>query len=237
MKNRSPLLLLLIVLLAPGVVHAQIQTYVSCIAGQYSMSDLKKLQQDNIDDLQKDGLKAKTELSFSSSLQIEAGTDVRVAQEVWVGGFVNYAVTRGQVGYADHTGFIRDQQNVSRVAGGFKVQTVLPSNFRFYGKIGFNYSMLSVDFASTVNDVSLQPISIKFNSAGFLLEPGASWSYNFGKAFVRVNVGYEISVTGNTSLNSDSKSYLVTSDKEKVGIDWGGVRGGLSLGWTFGRMK
>jgi len=227
----------LLALLLPTQTTGQAQTYVNAIVGTYAMNDMKKFQDDLINQYQKIGIDAKRELGFGSSLQLDLGVDKIISEDrsYTVGGFFNYAVTKGQIGYSDYSGEISAVQDLKRYIVGVKGNHGLSHGFGIYVKAGFSYSTLDLNFLTTLNSPpSKTSQKNSFHSLGFILEPGLNWTYNIKQFFVRVQAGYEVNHQGKTALDTDNNAYLLfNNSNEKVILDWSGARFAFGIGYTI----
>jgi len=224
-------------LLLPAQAIGQTQTYVNAIVGTYAMNDMKKFQDDLINQYQKIGIDAKRELGFGSSLQLDLGVDKIISEEksYTIGGFFNYAVTKGQLGYSDYSGETSAVQDLKRYIVGVKGNHGLSYGFGIYVKAGFSYSTLDLSFFTALNSPpSTTSQTDNFHSIGFILEPGMNWTYNIKKFFLRVQAGYEVNHQGKTTKDTDNNAYLIfNNSNEKVILDWSGARFGFGIGYTI----
>ena len=71
------------------------------------MGDMKSLLSDFSQSYNNSGIPTKITLSFPVSLQLEAGGMVNLS-DYKIGGFLNYAGTKGVIGYRDYSGSINE---------------------------------------------------------------------------------------------------------------------------------
>jgi hypothetical protein len=225
-----------LIILLPELLLGQRQIYLKSIVGQYTMGDLKQFQDDLISQYNAQGIPLKRELGFPPSVQVEFGVDGVIGRKKanTIGGFANYAITKGQLGYSDYSGETSAAQSLSRFIIGVKSSQSLGHGFSLYAKAGFNYSILSLHFSTNLySPPSATSKDEKFHSLGFIFEPGVDWKYKIKNFFLLAQAGYEVNVQGKTLLDSNTNLYLLTNAGDKVIIDWSGFRLGLGIGFTI----
>lgn len=216
-----------------NAVYSQTSLYLNSVVAQYAMSDLKKFQDDTKKQFESAGIQAKNELSFPVSLQAELGVDKNMGKENILGGFINYAFTKGKVGYSDYSGETSATQNVSLYGLGIKGGLAMGKGFDVFIKASFNYSQLNLKYVTVITGGGRSETNEDFHSTGIILEPGVSWLYKIEKIFLRVQTGYAINIQGTTWYNKNSNEYLLNDSGSKMILDWSGLRMGLGIGYTF----
>jgi hypothetical protein len=204
--------------------------YVSCIAGQYTMTDMRSTQDKLIKDYTASfGVPMESRLSFPVSLQLELGGNFQLSNRNSLGFFGSYANTKGQLGYSDFSGEVESQQDVSRFFLGGKYTLNLNRHFSFYTKVGYVTSTLVFDEHLTIGGVIVSSNHKGFHSKGFSLEPGLQYSYNTSDFTLKLFGGYELNFQGTTWLDTDSNAYLLKPSGGKAIIDWTGYRIGFAV--------
>jgi hypothetical protein len=225
--------LILVLFLLPITCVAQSEFYIQGIIGQYSMMEMKKFQDELNNDIVSSNISTKIVTDFPMSLQIEAGCDKIYEDNYSLGGYLNYAFTKGRIHYADYSGEIYSNQNVSRILLGGKAAKNLQSGFELYGKLGLNYSMLQLEFVTNIYGAESKFNAFEFYSLGINIEPGISWSYSYKKLLISLQAGYELNLQGKTIFRDNKDAYLLNQDGDKVIINWSGMRLGLGLAYKL----
>lgn len=226
-------LLLAVLLVSSQTIVAQQMIFIETTVGQYSMRDLKQLQEDLHKQFVDGGLEVKTVTSFPISLQVDAGYLKEFSEKNSAGIYLNYAMTKGRIHYADYSGETYADQVVSRVVLGGKGIVRLSHGFAIYGKLGLNYSMLGMKFVSIIYGNGEDEELLRFHSLGFNAEPGVLWTYPKGKFSFDIHAGYELNVQGKTLYNESSGAYLQTEAGGNVIINWTGIRTGIGINYHF----
>lgn len=210
---------------------AQSRIYFQGTIGQYTMNSLKEFQMGLNSDINSSGIPTKIVTAFPISLQCDIGFDKILNNDYTLGGYANYAFTKGRMHYSDYSGAAYADQNVSRIVLGFKASKFISRGFAVYGKVGLNYSILKLNFVTTINGSGEQTDGTDFYSIGAIIEPGVSWTYPVKSLSFTANGGYELNIQGKTNFNSES--YLLNNVGDKVLINWTGFRIGISLAYNF----
>jgi hypothetical protein len=227
--------LILVVFFLPIVCVAQSKFYVQGIVGQYSMKEMKKFQHELNEDIVSAGIASKAVTTFPMSLQVTVGYDKILSDKYSIGGYLNYAVTKGHNHYGDYSGEINFDQNVSRILLGCKAAMRLGHGFEFYGKIGVNYSMLTLESETNIYNSSTERDALEFYSIGINAEPGISWSCTYKKLLLSLQAGHEINLQGKTIFKDNKDLHLINDEGEKVIIDWSGIRLGFGVAYKLGQ--
>ncbi len=228
------LFLCLILLIPSAYSHGQTMVYVNSMVNQYAMNDMKSFQTDQLNQINSStGILAKRELEFPYSIGVEAGVDVSKSDKFSIGGFLNYGLTKGRLGYSDYSGSIEASQKISRYGFGAKLQGAIHKNLCYYLKASLIYNKLELSYAVTISGTSTDSTPIGFHSIGVGVQPGVSWTYFINRLFFQIQAGYELTIQGKTYLDSDSNSYLQDSKHNNISIDWTGLRAGLGVGFKF----
>lgn len=215
---------------------SQGKVFVAGTVGQYSMGMMKELQEEIQQEIEDENgnIILKPVSEFPVSLQIDAGYMVRVNDNVFAGGFANYAYTKGRLHYSDYSGETYIDLDVHRILAGAEWERELSHRFSFYAKLGFNYSMLRIVSYTGISNVGSSKESIDFQSFGGSTECGFGWTYTFLERFgLGIRAGYELNLQGKTYLKSDEEAYLQNKDGDPVRINWTGARAGLNLTYSF----
>ncbi|MGC3945726.1 MAG: hypothetical protein QM762_14595 [Chryseolinea sp.] len=227
------LLLLAVFFVSSLTLIAQGSLFVEATVGQYSMQTLKQLQTEMQKQFVDGGIEMKTVTEFPISLQVDAGYLKELSDKYDFGGYLNYAMTKGRIHYADYSGETYADQNVSRVVLGAKGISRLRNRFALYGKLGVNYSMLGMEFVADIYGVGKDDEMHRFHSLGVNIEPGVLWTYNRGMFSFDIHAGYELNAQGKTFSDGGSGSYLQTQEGGNVNINWTGVRAGVGVNYHF----
>jgi hypothetical protein len=227
--------LILAVFLLPVVCVAQSKFYIEGIVGTYSMKGMKEFQNELNNDIVSSGFHTKVLADFPMSMQVTAGFDKILGDKYAIGGYLNYAFTKGHIHYGDYSGELYTDQNVSRILLGCRAATILAGGFEAYGKVGFNYTMLDLDFVTNIYGGPSQRDVLEFYSTGINIEPGISWTYSYKKLLLSLQAGYEISLQGKTIFKENNEAHLLNDAGGKVIINWSGMRLGLGLAYKLGQ--
>jgi hypothetical protein len=232
MFNYSPKVITCISLLLFSICCAgQTQFYFNVTQGNFWMPDLRRLQNDIQLQAASAGLGLKITQSFPISPLYCLGVDrvVGAKKEYTLGGFLLGGVTKGIIG--------ENTQYVTRFAGGVRGSKKLKKGFSVYSKLGFNFSLLQLNFEILQYATSPQIPQFTFYSYGVFLEPGASWQGSWKRLFIRGDLGYEVNIQGKSLYRENTDQYLLDRSGNKVIMDWSGFRLGVSAGLILGRMK
>ena len=217
---------ILFVLLIPMMARTQPRVYLSGVAGTYLMSDMRAFQKE----LHKSAgfLPMKIVSSFPSSLQAEAGLVYSLYEgEKTIGGYVNYAYTRGRMYYADYSGSATNDLDLMRIGLGARVARRITEQLSTYAKLGLSVTMLDINFETVLGDNAVEEGNESFYAYGATFEPGLQWEYPYKRFAFYINGGFEINLNGKTMY--DAESYLIDSNNDPVKVDWTGVRLGVGL--------
>ncbi len=204
--------------------------------GQYAMSDMRATQDKLIADYTTSfGVPMKNRVNFPITMQAEFGADFRPknSSKNTVGIFINYAITKGQLGYSDFSGEVESLQDLSRIALGGKYSLIISPHFSFYGKASYVKSKLSFDEHLTLSGSVVSSNYKAFNSDGFSLEPGMQYAYNISQFAVKLSGGYELNFQGTSWLNGSNQYYLLKPGGGKAIIDWSGFRVGVTIEYNI----
>lgn len=224
MFNYYPKVITCISLLSFSICCAgQTQLYFNVTQGNFWMSDLKRLQ----NDLRYSGSKITQSFPISPLYCLGVDRVVGVKKEYTFGGFLLAGATKGIIG--------ENTQYVTRFAAGVRGSKKLKKGFSVYGKLGFNFSLLQLNFDFRSSPQT--PPQLTFYSYGAFLEPGASWQGSWRRLFVRGDLGYEVNIQGKSLYRENTDLFLLDSSGHKVIMDWSGFRLGVSVGVIMGKMK
>jgi hypothetical protein len=217
----------------PFVCLAQKSIYMKAVAGNYWMGDMKGF----LDELRKDFvLPTKTVNNFSMSVQGEVGLDYKIVNrfldEYTVGGFLNYAITRGRANYTDYSGSADLYNDLWRIQIGARGLHPINEQFSIYGKVGLCLSSLKIRSAVALHGSGSESDEVSFDAYGFTLEPGIQWRKTvYRKIILMGNFGYELNV--NSKTNYDGDSWLIDTNDDPVRLDWSGFRLGVGVGLSL----
>lgn len=219
-------------------VVAQTRISISGILGNYSMSDVRKLQNDFIQQQQKGGFSVSASKDFPITPQVELGFDLKASRKGYWGGFFNYTGTKAVAGYGSPPWLIQSQQTITRYLFGLKRSERVSKNFYFVFKAGANFSKLDYQRIVDINSNNTSNQDYRCHSWGASFHPGFSWMSSpkpTGVGF-EVSFGYEFNFQKNTAYDSNSNFYLIGSSGQATRIDWSGLRVGAALTYT-GKKK
>jgi hypothetical protein len=224
--------IILFVLLIPMTARTQPRVYLSGVAGTYLMSDMKAFQKQLHESA--DFLPLKIVSSFPASFQGEAGLVYGLDEgKKTIGGYVNYAYTRGRMHYADYSGSATYDLDLMRIGFGVRGTQRIIKHLSAYAKLGLCVTLLDINSEIVVGDNPADEDNESFHALGVAVEPGLQWEYPYKRFSFYVNGGFEINLNGKTMYDGDS--HLIDSDNNPVKIDWTGVR--LGVGVMFRLMK
>lgn len=210
------------------------EIYVKAVAGNYQMEDMKKMQrQFEATFLSNDiDIPVSVVSSFPMSLQGELGIDYTLRDGLRLGGFANYAVTKGQVSYSDYSGSLAIVQDLKRVLVGARIIHDMGDNFSLYGKVGMNWTRLAIQTETELIGVgSSEEEAVDVQSFGVAIEPGIQWSKKFNRIKIEANAGYEGNISG--KLKNDDEAYLMDNNGDPIKANWSGFRIGIGLGFSL----
>jgi len=224
--------LLFLTLIFPLSSFAQMQPYVSAVAGTYRMNDLKDMHKEMINSSIDNGLPLKATMSFPASVGCEAGADWTKGSLI-LGGFANYTMTKGSLQYADYSGEQTIDQKLSRYSLGLKIGRYLFSRqFSVYGKTAFTYTALDILSETQLTTGENFNYAFSYRSLGISFEPGIQWSYPWQRFTLFAHGGYQFQFSGKTYYTKDADIHL-TNGNQEVHVDWSGIRVGIGIGFSL----
>ena len=223
---------LVILILLPAILFAQLNVSFSGIAGSYKMEELKNLQSQFGAQLVVEGIQLERVLDFPASLQGELGLNYEKGGQTY-GAFLNHAITGGKDQYKDYSGEVFAEQKMSRVLLGLRFSQEIAKGFKINAKAGYNISHLNLAFATHIYGGGSEVERLYFNSLGASFEPGLRWDYSYRRFLFNALAAYEWNFQGNTYRNRNKDVYLQDLNGQKVKMDWSGYRLGLGVGFVF----
>jgi hypothetical protein len=208
--------------------------------GSYNMKDMKSIQADVLAQyISVTNVSVAKELEFPASLQAEGGIDFKLDEKNTLGGFFNYAITKGRIGYSDYSGSLSFGQDLSRYLFGIKYQLFLKKYLALQSKLGFNHSNLNITSGTFVTGTTGTTTAENFYSNGVSVIPGVSLYHHFSRVSFQLELGYEMNFQSKTYYGKDSRAYLLvnTQSNEKAYIDWSGFRSGLLIGILLNKQE
>lgn len=206
----------------------------------YSMIELKKLQNELLNDIASSNIPAKIIDSYPSFYGFQTGFlipyNTRELSTLSVGGLFGYSSTGGRIHYQDYSGEIKADQTVRAISLGvlLEYQRHYFDNFDLGVRVSLNYilSSFSNSFSLRIGDQT-QNESPKFHSSSFGLEPGIIPSFKVWKLRIGALFSYLIYLPSPLEYDNISNVFLIDKSGQKVNIQWGGFRAGLLLSISF----
>lgn len=224
-------LIILLLTVLPVTSFGQKILYGKVVAGNYWMSDMKKLQEELKDKFIEEGIPAEIVLSFPVSIQGELGLDFtfydRLLNEYLLGGFVNYTLTGGLISYSDYSGRVELEQNLQRFSLGIKGAYGFRKDLQAYAKIAYHMTYLDVIARTTLSGSAPVEDELRLEPEGLSFEPGFQWTKPVNRFKFSLHAGYEFSVI----LTKDN--FLTNEAGDAVHPGWNGFRLGAGVGFSL----
>jgi len=148
-----------------------------------------------------------------------------------------YNSTAGRIAYSDYSGKVTLDQFVRSPRVGFSAAFGLHeinSPWEFYvllnGGTLFNSYKLDFDLETAQTKDSDHA---EFQSINVYVSGGAGVSRNFNKLFINLKLLYQKDIPSDLKLVADNDATLVNAKGDGVGVDWSGIRVGISGGIKF----
>ena len=201
--------------------------------GSFSMSDMKQLQEEFLDDLSMDLKHGRITDNFPAFF----GVDGSVAWDSYkflLGLEVGYNSTAGRIAYSDYSGKIIVDQFVRAPRVAFSWSWKLrPHNSKWEPLLIFNggliFNTYKVNYLlQTTNTRHID--ELKFKSINPYLSFGAGINRRIGRFFLSGRLQYQKDIPSDVHLSSDADVKLLNDDGENVGVDWSGIRVAAAIG-------
>ena len=238
MKQIAVILILLLV----TSVQAESQEYHLMFQtgmGNYSMSDLKGLNQKNLKRLP---FEAKVVSDFPPYWTYRPAVLVKF-NRISIGASLSYQSTGSRISVKDYSGEYRFDMNVNAVSPGIytevEVLKIKTLQLSFYTSIEKSTTILNTDEYFNVADSLL--INEKFNlkAKSFSLEPGICISYPIMFFTFGMNVGYSFPLRAKAFYLSDNKDKTMSNTEtgKPVVPKWEGLRAWLTFSYIIKKGK
>lgn len=213
---------------------AQDRFGLNLILGDYSMSDMKALQEEFKEDLSFTGLPFEVVSDFSWSLQAELNYQTTVGNS-FIGPFLNYSVAEGRIHYGDYSGESFTEQNFQRFTFGVFYSTNITSSVEVYVKGGLSIIQLDIASKTSINEQAPESSSIKFASNGGSLAFGVDKSFSLNDKFSIVpGIGMDVTlIQGKLNAKDISGAFLINDAGKTVKPDFTGIRLRLGVRYSF----
>jgi len=200
----------------------------------YSMSELKGIQNELLNDIRELNIPAEITESFPPYPGYKVGFVIPVidtADKTFsIGGFIEHGSTGGRIHYQDYSGELRADQSVVETSIGtlidYQIHPAEKFSIGLNFAVGYTLSSFSITSYLQVGDES-QEEELSFSSSSFSIEPGIVpsmylWGMRFG-----ISLSYLIYIPSNLEFDEYSEAYLINESGDKVNINWSGFRLGL----------
>jgi hypothetical protein len=235
--KRYPLLYL-ITLLFGTVAEAQDSFLAAEISyNSYSMSSLKKYQQDI---LQQSGLPLTIVNSFPSYVGFGGSMGFRLNARAAIGIDGGYMSTGGRLDYEDYSGVARSDLLVRGYSLGAFIQFKINHGEKWSVNLTLHSgSMLShVVFKDMIQSGLSNTVDEESgNSFNYSFKPAISVRRYLKNYFIETGMAYELQLHRKIYSSDDSKSYLVDSSGSPVVVQWDGIRIFLRMGIAWNRVN
>ncbi|RPI06414.1 MAG: hypothetical protein EHM64_03050 [Ignavibacteriae bacterium] len=206
----------------------------------FSMTDLKQLQQELLNDMRTTGVPARIVESYPSFYGFKGGFLIPVQQNETslfsMGGIAEYTSAGGRVHYQDYSGELRaDEIAAVWSFGGIMEYRTNPDNIfcvSFQATSRIFFSMLKYTLVTQVGNSS-KTQEMQFHSLSFGLEPGIVPTFKCYDFQLGLSLSYLLFIPKNLQFDENSKADLRNNKGSQVTIDWSGYRIGILLGYSF----
>lgn len=202
----------------------------------YSMSELKDIQSELLNDILKFNIPARITESFPPYLGYKIGFAIPVidtAKRTFsIGGFVERGTTGGRIHYQDYSGEIKIDQSAVETSIGALIdyQYSLSEKYNFGLNFAVSYTISSLSYISYLQLGSeFQEEELNFSSYSISFEPGIVPSINLLGVRFGIALSYLINIPSKLVFDKFSEAHLVNNQGDKVNINWSGFRLGLQI--------
>ena len=156
--------------------------------------------------------------------------------QILYGGFIDYTSTGGRIDYQDYSGMLRVDQIVS--AWSFGPTAIYRKSYSELFCINYETSIQLVQsqlhnvFNLRIGSSSKNQIA-DFHSLSFGIEPSIQPSLKFLGCMAGISLSYLFFLPTSLEYDNYSDAYLVNKNGDRVTIDWGGFKFGLSAEFSF----
>lgn len=237
MKQTSLSVLVLWVILNSEIFCQHSVTFFGTISyNTYSMSDLKGIQNELLNDIRELNIPADIVESFPSYPGYKFGFLIPVIDTTdrtfSIGGYFEHGSTGGRIHYQDYSGELSADQLAVETSIGTMIDYEYHYNEIF--NIGLNFgvcytlSSFSITSYLRVGDES-QEEELGFSSYSFSFEPAIIPSAYLWGMKMGISLSYLIDIPSNLEFDQYSEAYLTNQSGDKVTINWSGFRLGLQM--------
>jgi hypothetical protein len=205
--------------------------------GNYSMSDLKGLNQINLKRLP---FEAKIVSDFPPYWTYRPAVLVKF-NRISLGASLSYQSTGSRISVKDYSGEYRFDMNVNAISPGIyaevEVLKIKTLQLSFYTSVEKSTTRLSTDEYFNVADSLLINEKFDLKAKSFSLEPGICVSYPILFFTFGMNVGYSLPLGTKAFYLSDSKDKTMSNTEtgKPVNPKWEGLRGWLTFNYTINK--
>lgn len=234
---------MILLLLAPCGVMAQISISFNAGRGIWSMNTMKDFQEEYSNDFP---VETKTNEAFPSHWFFEISAAQR--NDRWIGGLaLTNGATGGRVSYNDYSGSILFDQNLSFYALSAIIGRLLnknPKNILVVGTIrpGVMISKMAYDYREQINGAETENMSSEFTGYNLTVQPTFSFTRQFGRIGVEAQAAYHLTVVAGRLPYKDYEdipadqgvNYLILEGQIPVKANWSGFRVSLGVNLRLG---
>ena len=205
--------------------------------GSYDMSDLKLLHQDLMS-IYNVPIKATSAFPAYYNWQIQFMNHSRDGLNGL--GFVwGHVSTGGRLAYSDYSGELRSDQLVRAENIGGMYERIIPvtENWSVVPAVQLllTFTSMKSEELNRVYDYS-SINSIQFDAIGGGITPEVGVRYRLGSLLVNAHIGYHLATSRELYRKGTGATYLFRSNGVRIKPQWDGLRGGITLGKTFGKF-
>ncbi|MEQ9437989.1 MAG: hypothetical protein RIG62_03035 [Cyclobacteriaceae bacterium] len=206
--------------------------------GSYDMSDLKLLHQDLMS-IYNVPIKATSAFPAYYNWQIQFMNHSRDGLNGL--GFVwGHVSTGGRLAYSDYSGELRSDQLVRAENIGGMYERIIPvtENWSVVPAVQLllTFTSMKSEELNRVYDYS-SINSIQFDAIGGGITPEVGVRYRLGSLLVNAHIGYHLATSRELYRKGTGATYLFRSNGVRIKPQWDGLRGGITLGKTFGEIN
>ncbi|MGE5845909.1 MAG: hypothetical protein ACM34O_04235 [Ignavibacteria bacterium] len=153
---------------------------------------------------------------------------------VALGAFFDYASTGGRIHYQDYSGEVKVDQIVNAYSCGgilnirYKQWEFTRLDFVLSARVIFS-SLKNKLFFQIGDQSDSQELDFKSTSIG--IEPGANYSVFMNLFNINFGVSYLFNIPADLVYSENDEAYLTDQAGNKISLDWGGVKFGISFGY------
>lgn len=201
-----------------------------------SMSDLKRFQNELLQQYVAGGIQAKITDEFPAFAGFRFGVKYPVDAYLYLGAFGEFTSTGGRIHYQDYSGELVNELLTTYYAFGGMIGDKLIISDNFFIDAHASLLLIASDLEiKSVLRINNQTESTIYGFGSFSLgaEPTIMPSYTYHSVTVSIYASYLFYPPSELEYDSHADAYLIHENKERVTINWSGIRYGMVVGFEF----